>query len=100
MYKYYQEYNSEEHMLFACEIAYTYNLYPDEYYDESVDIKERLKVKKSTENKIHKKMREYIKDNNIDYIPCYTQTKNGLKKVYPKRIYEEVIKIKNRVEES
>lgn len=94
MYKYYQEYNNEEHMLFACEIAYAYNLYPQDFYDENVIITERIRIKKSIDMKIHKIMRGYIKKENIKYIPTFVQTSHGLKKVYPKYIYDSAIKSK------
>ena len=76
MFTYYKPIESNEHMLFAKEIAkiYTY------------------KNKNFTSQKISTIIKGYLKANNIEYEDLYYETKYGLSKVYPFEIYDPAMK--------
>lgn len=76
-YKYYKEVISEEHMLFANEIAQKYNIY-------SVNNKPATMFVSSV-------LKDFIIASGEDQLMY--QTVRGLTNVYPKRIYEQVMKI-------
>lgn len=73
IYTYYMAVNSNEHMLFANEIAIKYNLYLNE--------KPRMQL-------IFSILKKYIKLNAPTYESLYYQTRYGLREVFPAAIYE------------
>ena len=79
MFNYYIQVNSEEHMLYANEIARLYKI-------------------NTIEGKPHKnfvsKYLEWYADNYIsDYYQLYYQTRYGLTKVYPQSLYQPAMKL-------
>lgn len=76
--KYFIEVFSEEHMLFAKEIASLYDI---------MDSKGNPNY-----SLVGKAINEYIKENNIEYNQLFYNTKNGLRKVFPKHIYIPALK--------
>lgn len=77
MYNYYMKFKSEEHMLFAREIAELYRIY-------------------STSGKPHSSLirailSDYIYETFQEYNPMYYITKSGPVEVFPAAIYQEAI---------
>ena len=76
-YTYYLQVFSDEHMLFASEIAELYQVY-------------------SSSGKPHHKLiktviLDYIINNNLNYMPIFYETKNGLREVFPREYYEPAL---------
>lgn len=78
MYTYYLAINSNEHMLFAKELAEKYSIYS------------------STGNPHNKLIKaiiiDYLIDNNMPYRPLFYETKNGLREVFSRTLYEPAFK--------
>ena len=77
MYSYFIEIQSDEHMLYAKEIAAAYNI-----LDKNNQPDYKL---------VGKIIKDYLKDKQITYQDKYYNTKYGLKKVYPYDIYNSAI---------
>ena len=86
MYKYYKIVQSEEHMLYAKEIAILYGILNKNNAGDAV--------------KVSKIIKQYLIDNKIGYEQLYYNTKYGLSKVYPESIYkpamEQYLKLKEK----
>lgn len=79
MYKFYLEIKTEEHMLYAKEIAEIYGLYSLNGNPHSTLMKIIIL--------------DYLKENQIDYIPIFYNSRNGLKEVFPAKYYAPAFKI-------
>ena len=77
LFDYYMKITSNEHMLYASEIAKMYNI-------NSTTGKPHYSLVKTV-------IVDYMKDNNFEYIPLFYNTKNGLKEVFSKKHYEPAI---------
>lgn len=77
LFTYYARVYSHEHMLFCKEIAELYNILD--------------KSGKPSHTKVGKIIKSYISENNINYCSLYYETRNGLREVFPKEIYENAI---------
>jgi len=74
MYRYYQEINLSEHMLFAKEIGKIYGI---------------------SEKMVTKLINDYCNENKIIIPKIYYKTKYGLCRVYPQNIYDNIV-VKNK----
>lgn len=74
LFDYYMKITSNEHMLYASEISELYG------------------IQSSTGRPHHSLVKtvivDYMKSNNIEYIPLFYETKNGLREVFSKEHYE------------
>lgn len=77
MYEYYLKVISNEHMLYLNELAELYNIY-------SLSNKPHTKLLKAI-------ILDYLDYNHLSYCPVFYNTKNGLKEVFSKDIYEPAI---------
>ena len=69
---YYKAVEEDEHLLYAKEIAMIYE-------------------NDLTSRKVTNIIKKYITENNIEYEQLYYETRNGLCKVYPRKIYRPAI---------
>ena len=78
IYKYYIQVFSDEHMLFASELAEVYGIY-------SLSDKPHYALVKTA-------ITDYIDNNNIKHMPIFYETKKGLREVFPREYYEPALK--------
>lgn len=79
MYKVYLEIQTEEHMLYAKEIAEAYGLY-------SLNGNPHYTLMKII-------ILDYLKENDIEYMPLFYDSRNGLKEVFPAKYYMPAFKL-------